>query len=116
MNIAKRLLLSNMKETRTINRMTVLSSYTYNNEDVGYIYYNLNTGQISMFYINSYYRNKGLGKQILTNVIHDMEDEMLPEIWCIANKNHLFWSNVFNKSFKYNNYISDNYSGFYLKI
>lgn len=68
-------------------------------ESIGYITYRRRTGQIGLFRFDEQYRNKGLGKQILLKVIEDLPERN--EIFAVTTKNHPFWSNVFDKSFKW---------------
>ena len=69
---------------------------------IGYISYTTTTGQICYFSINKQFQNKGLGKQILIKIIQDLKLNGNKTIWVISSQTHLFWSNVFNKSFIYN--------------
>ena len=68
---------------------------------IGYISYRVKVGQIGLFFIDKEYQNRGLGKQILTQVIEDMKLNNVTEIWAASTKDHPFWSNVFNKSFTF---------------
>ena len=78
-----------------------LEYYTSNNIEIGYIQYKTN-GQIGLFFINKEYQNRGLGKQILTKVIKELKANYnCTEVWAVTSKNHPFWSNVYNKQFKY---------------
>ena len=54
----------------------------------------MGTGQIGLFYIDEKYRNNGLGKEILNNVINEMKNNNIKEIWAVTSKDHKFWSNV----------------------
>ena len=80
-----------------------INIYDNQNNDVkaGYISYIAKTGQIALFFISSDYRNRGLGKQVLLFALNDMKTFTPSHIWAITYINHPFWSNVFNKSFKY---------------
>ena len=73
----------------------------YNNKDekIGYIRYYITTGQIGLFFIDEDYHNRGLGKQILSKVIHELQVNQCEEVWAVTTSNHSFWSNVYNKSF-----------------
>lgn len=75
--------------------------FYYNEKNIGYIQYRLGTGQIGLFYIDEKYRNNGLGKEILNNVIGEMKNNNIKEIWAVTSEKHNFWSNVYNKKFKY---------------
>lgn len=68
---------------------------------IGYIRYYVNTGQIGLFFIQKEYQNRGLGKQILSKVINELQENNCEEIWAVSSNNHVFWSNVYNKSFSY---------------
>jgi GNAT superfamily N-acetyltransferase len=68
---------------------------------IGYISYRVKVGQVGLFFLDKEYQNRGLGKQILTQVIEDMKSHNVTEIWAVTTKEHPFWSNVFNKSFSF---------------
>lgn len=72
------------------------------NKNIGYIQYRLN-GQIGLFYLDEKYRNLGIGKDILINTIEDMKKNNINinEVWAVSSKDHPFWSNVFNKKFRF---------------
>lgn len=73
-----------------------------NNEQyAGYISYRAAVGQVGLFFLESDYKNRGLGKQILTQTIEHMKEFNTTNIWAITTNDHPFWSNVFNKSFKW---------------
>lgn len=76
------------------------------------------TGQIGLFFINEEYKNKGLGKQILSRVILDMQNEGQKGIFVCTSKDHKFWANVFDKSFKWKlrPHSSVTGSGYYMDI
>ena len=74
------------------------SDYNKTNK-IGYISYRVKVGQVGLFFIDNNYQNRGLGKQILKQVIDDMKANNVTEIWAVTVENHPFWSNVFNKSF-----------------
>ena len=57
--------------------------------------------QIGLFYIDEKYRNIGLGKAILDNVIKDMKENNITQVWAVTSKDHPFWHNVYNKGFRY---------------
>ena len=80
-----------------------INIYDNQNNDVkaGYISYVAKTGQIALFFINSDYRNRGLGKQVLLFALNDMKTFTPSHIWAITYINHPFWSNVFDKSFQW---------------
>jgi len=71
---------------------------------IGYISYRVKVGQVGLFFLDKEYRNRGLGKQILTQVIEDMKNYGVTEIWAVTTENHPFWSNVYNKSFSFYEY------------
>jgi hypothetical protein len=74
-----------------------------NNEQfAGYISYRAGVGQVGLFVLEQDYTNRGLGKQILTQTIEHMKEFNTKHIWAITTiYDHPFWSNVFNKSFKW---------------
>ena len=72
-----------------------------NDKHVGYISYRAGVGQIGLFFLEKSYQNRGLGKQILLQVIDDIKKHNATEIWAVTRQDHPFWSNVFNKSFKW---------------
>jgi ribosomal protein S18 acetylase RimI-like enzyme len=129
-----KLYLNNFKQTITIkNNMTNifkeykmedsinvinnnLSDPYYQSNLIGYIYYNIHIGKVDILYVSTKYRNKGLGKQMLSDAINDMKNHNLKEVWCTASKNHEFWNNVYNKSFTFNNNNSNNIVTFRMKF
>jgi GNAT superfamily N-acetyltransferase len=78
---------------------TTLEYYTQSGNKIGYIKYKDN-GQIGLFFIEDEYQNRGIGKQILTNVIDILKINNCKEVWAVTTDNHPFWSNVYNKKFK----------------
>lgn len=70
-------------------------------ESIGYISYRIQTGQIGLFFMDEKYKRLGLGKQILTRAINDINSNKITAIWAISTENHPFWSNVYDKSFEY---------------
>ncbi len=111
--------LSNFKQMRTFNNNDVLIKYYHLDKEISFINYNIVNGQIKYLYVSPLYQNNGLGKQILQNCIMEMDVFYNKEVWCISGKNHLFWNNVYNKSFQYRYPIKSylpNLSGFYMKL
>lgn len=86
----------------------------------GYISYRAGVGQVGLFVLEPEYRNRGLGKQILTQTIKHMKEFNATDIWAITTDNHPFWSNVYNKSFEFhemgNVHPSVTGSGFKMKL
>jgi len=70
-------------------------------KSIGYISYKIKTGQIGLFFINKDYQNLGLGKHILFKLINEQINSDNKKIWAITSKDHSFWSNVFEQSFKF---------------
>jgi hypothetical protein len=113
----ERLEINNFKEIRYVSsEMPYQNEYFVNKKHggimleyydkdikIGYIRYYVNTGQIGLFFIQKEYQNRDLGKQILSKVIKELQDNNCDEIWAVTSKYHLFWSNVYNKSFSYRN-------------
>ena len=111
--------LSNIKHLRKFNNNDVIIKYYYLDKEISFINYNIFTGQIKYIYVNPLYQNKGLGTQILHNCIMEMDIFYNKEVWCISGKNHIFWNNIYNKSFKYRYPIQPylpTLSGFYMKL
>lgn len=96
----------------------VVLDYYYDEVQMGLVQYHLKTGQIGMLIIHKDYSNIGIGKYIVGKIIEEMKENKNNELWLIANKEHTFWSNVFNKSFSYRTPITDNipFGGFYMKL
>lgn len=64
--LSKKPLLSDLSSQCVIEGNIKFISYNYNNEEVGYIKYDVLKGKICLFFItNDKYRNIGLGTQIL---------------------------------------------------
>jgi len=73
-----------------------------NNMYAGYISYRVYIGQVGLFVLEKEYRDRGLGKQILSQTIEDMKNHNASHIWAVTiDDNHPFWSNVLNKSFQW---------------
>jgi GNAT superfamily N-acetyltransferase len=79
----------------------LLKYYNDTEQEVGYIRYYITTGQIGLFFIDKKYQNCGIGKQILSKVMEELKDNDCEECWAVTTMDHPFWSNVFDKSFKY---------------
>lgn len=79
----------------------IMLEYYQEDRRVGYIRYYITTGQIGLFFIEKPYQNRGLGKQILTKVIKELQENNCDECWVVTTKGDNFWSNVYNKSFTY---------------
>jgi GNAT superfamily N-acetyltransferase len=93
--------------------------YYHDGKEIGHIYYNILNGYIGLFWLKESYRNRGLGKQILTETILEMKKNDVKEIWMSTSKNHFFWSNVWDKRFKYRESIHEkinNSCGYYLNL
>jgi GNAT superfamily N-acetyltransferase len=85
-----------------IPKSEVYSEFYHEDKKIGYINYRLGTGQIGLFWLESDYRNKGIGKTILQDVIKEMKNANQNEIWAATfDSAHPFWSNVFEKKFKW---------------
>lgn len=71
------------------------------NKNIGRIEYDIKTGCVCFFGIDTKYRNKGIGKKVLNNAINNIRtvNPELQKIHVYTYKNHTFWSNVYNKSF-----------------
>jgi RimJ/RimL family protein N-acetyltransferase len=80
-------------------------------KSIGYIHYRIGTGQIGLFFIKEKYKNKGLGKQILTKTIEHMKLSKNEYVWAVTSTNHPFWSNVFGKAFKYSKKLHPSVTG-----
>jgi len=77
----------------------LLEYYNYDDVKIGYIRYYITTGQIGLFFLDDEYQNRGLGKQILSKVIEELEANHCEEVWAVSTTNHSFWSNVYQKAF-----------------
>ena len=89
-----------------------------NKKHIAYMSYRVFVGQIGVFVINEEYRNRGLGKQILNNVIDHMKYNGVTQVWAVTTFGHPFWSNVYNKSFTFRKPASYSVtgSGYYMPI
>ena len=78
--------------------------YYMNNEskkEIGYITFRPSFGQICSIEVDPLFRDKGMGKHMITNVVDELKKIGVNEVWAIS-RNDNFWKNVFNKSFLYN--------------
>lgn len=82
-----------------------------NNRYAGFINYRVYVGQIGVFVLNDEYRNRGLGKQILTQTIKDMKEHKCTHIWAVTSRGHDFWSNVFGGKLKWADKLHPSVSG-----
>lgn len=84
------------------------------NTIIGYIQYRIKTGQIGLFFIDSEYRNRGLGRQVLYNTINTIRDKNpeIKSVWAVTTQDHKFWSNVYNKSFRFEDRVHNSVTGF----
>lgn len=96
----------------------ILLEYYDKNEKIGYIRFYFKTGQIGSFFIYAEYKNCGLGKQILSKVIKELKDNNCKEVWVMTSTDHLFWSNVYNKSFTYREPVhpTDGGDGYFMEL
>jgi hypothetical protein len=78
----------------------IFLEYYYYDKQICHINYRLN-GQIGLFYIEEDFRNVGIGKKILDNVIIDMQQHKIPYVWAITTQNHPFWHNVYKNGFTF---------------
>ena len=77
----------------------------YHPKYAGMISYRPVVGQIGIFVLEDEYRNRGLGKQILQQTIKHMKENNTTHIWAVCTmKDHIFWSNVMNKSFTWHDW------------
>ena len=85
---------------------------------IGQISYRPQVGQIGNLVLNEKYRDRGLGKQILSEAIKDIKTYGTMEVWAVTRENHPFWDNVWNKSFQPRKpaHCTVTGSGYYLKI
>jgi len=87
-------------------------------KSIGLVQYNNKTGEIGILLIHESFRNMGLGKFILKNIIDEMKLHGIKEVWAVSNKKHDFWSNVNNKSFSFRSpaHHTTIHNGFYMKL
>lgn len=89
----------------------VILEYYDKDKCIGYIRYYLSTGQIGLFFIQKEYQNRGLGKQILSKVMIELQANDCDECWIVTTKEHKFWSNIYNKSFTYRDPVHESVIG-----
>jgi len=89
----------------------VLLEYYDKDNRIGYIRYYNTTGQIGLFFIDEEYKNRGLGKQILSKIIKELKMNNCKGVWAVTTTNHPFWSNVYNKSFTYKDPVHSSVTG-----
>ena len=87
--------LSDFQPVITLESTKKRITYFDKDTEVGYIEYKRDIGKICLFFItNERYRNRGLGKQILDNVLHDFRKHQIKRVWLVTNKcPHPFWEN-----------------------
>ncbi len=117
-------MISNFKYIRNLSKIInneIIIKYYHLDKEISLINYNIFSGEIKYIYVNPMYQNKGIATRILNNVINEMDIFYNKEVWCISGKNHIFWNNVYNKSFTYRYPIQpyspyNKYGGFYMKL
>lgn len=72
----------------------VIINYENKIENIGIIEYNIISGQISYFFINEEYRNIGIGKKIVDEIIKDLKQNNTQYVWLYDRENHPFWLNI----------------------
>lgn len=84
--------------------------YTKDDEQkrMGYISFKPDCGQICSIEVDDVFRNQGVAKQLLIDVIEELNNHGVKNVWLISTNNN-FWKNVFNGSFhnhnKYDGYF-----------
>ncbi len=78
---------------------------------VGNINYRIGTGQIGIYWLEEKYRNRGLGKKVLLDIMNEINNYGTKECWAVSTQGHYFWSNVFNKSFRYKDPVHKSVTG-----
>lgn len=63
-------------------------------EKIGFVEYNIVSGQICFFYIDEKYRNIGIGKKILLEIINELKENNIQYVWLYDRENHPFWLNI----------------------
>jgi GNAT superfamily N-acetyltransferase len=88
------LFISDFRSVITISKYNKnITYFDKNDNDIGYIEYIPTSGKICLFFItNPSYRNRGLGKQILSAVLDDIKKHNTKRAWLVtANCPHAFW-------------------------
>lgn len=83
---------------------------------IGYIRYSPDTGEINRLFIDEYYRRSGLGTELVTLAIEDMERNNVKEVWAVTIDNHPFWSKLMNFKPRHPVHESVHMSGYYMPI
>ena len=80
-------------ETASVWNVKTITYYDKKGKDIGYIEYKPYIGKICLFFItNPTYRNRGLGREILNNVLNDIKCHGTQRVWLVTNKcPHPFW-------------------------
>ena len=77
-------------------------------KEVGYIQFAPDSGQIGLFFLDTPFQNRGLGKQMLAEAtanIHEAQlllpaEDRTHKVWAVTTDNHPFWSNVWGSVFR----------------
>ena len=87
--------------------------YYHNDLEIGGINYRIHNGQIGIIDLLPEYRGRGLGKQILSEVIVELKGCGVSHVWAVASEENPFWKNVkvFNKSFTFKKRVHNSVSG-----
>lgn len=125
-NFVEKIEIKNDTYNNVKNGTQIISYYNYDVENklslkIARISFRSHNGQIGYFWIDPKYRNRQLVKNILLKSIKIMKRQNpdLKIVWLASvNNRHEFWSNVWNKKFKFKNFVhkSINNSGYIMEI
>lgn len=92
-----------VKTTIKNNCGDINCNYYLNQVNVSTITYNNNTGQLKSIMVNNELRGQGIGKYMLDECIDDIKQNGNNSIHCYSYDGHPFWSNVYDKKFRFMN-------------
>lgn len=87
-------------------------------KDIGYVSYRPHNGQIGLIRLDEKYRGRTLGEQILHQIIPELKQKGIEELWAVTSFGHPFWSKTLNSKMNWREpaHSSVTGSGYYVKL
>lgn len=93
--------INNLIKTTSKQNTLFTHKYHLHNKLISHITYNIDEGEINYINVNENFRSIGIGKKMLYDCILDMKNNNISTIYCFTYLEHPFWSNIYNKKFKF---------------
>lgn len=93
--------MSNLIKITAKKNFLFTHKYYLNKVFISHIIYDIDKGEINYINVNKNFRSNGIGKKMLNDCMTDMKNNNISTVYCFSYLGHPFWSNVFNKKFKF---------------